>query len=149
MRSTKLRRQGNGGTGDDPQARLARREAKQADTPTTVGYLIIDITGEASEPSTVMVAGRTGKVSRHDPGDSMPHGLQTQMAFVYESERQRGLPGCFTAMDREVCYNEGLGDTLFISEEGKEIRNALWRHGAEECRWVSTEERLNRQPSLW
>lgn len=57
MRSTKLRRQGNGGMGDDPQARLARKEAKQDDTPATVGYLIIDITGETSEPGTVTVAG--------------------------------------------------------------------------------------------
>lgn len=89
------------------------------------------------------------KISRHDPGGTMPQGLQPKMAFVYESDIQPGLPGWFTAMNREICHNEGLGDTLLISEEGKEIRNALWRHGAEECRWVSTQERLKRQPSMW
>ena len=71
------------------------------------------------------------------------------MVFIYQSDKHPDLPGWLVAVDRDLCIYEGLGDLLFITAEGKALRNALAYANAGECRWVSTSEREQRQGGMW
>ena len=144
------RRGGEGeGMGDDPLSNRLRHNAKRYDTPSTIGALIVEITSEGPEPWVVYTNTRTIALGRADPVQDLPGPLNEKMVFIYQSDRHPDLPGWLVAVDRDLCIHEGLGNMLFITDEGKALRNALAYANAGECRWVSTSEREQRQRGLW
>ena len=135
--------------GDDALSNRLRHEAKHFDTGSTVGALIIEITGE----------GPRSLDDRHQHKDPRPTQKQPRPRPARTTGREDGIhipvgqtprhARVARAVDREICIHEGLGDLLFITEEGKALRNALAYANAGECRWVSTSEREQRQRGLW
>ena len=135
--------------GDDALSNRLRHEAKHFDTGSTVGALIFEITGEGPRPWMIDTNTKTLALHRSNPVQDLPGPLGEKMVFIYQSDKHPDMPGWLVAVDREICIHEGLGDLLFITEEGKALRNALAYANAGECRWVSTSEREQRQRGLW
>ena len=135
--------------GDDALSNRLRHEAKHFDTGSTVDALIIEITGEGPRPWMIDTNTKTLALHRSNPVQDLPGPLGEKMVFIYQSDKHPDMPGWLVAVDREICIHEGLGDLLFITEEGKALRNALAYANAGECRWVSTSEREQRQRGLW
>ena len=150
---TKVRRRSDGGDGmgHDPESRAIRRRVKEADTRDTWGFMAIVITGEGDSPGEVITRTHAGQLRREadSTGAALADLLRGKMAFVYESDLEPDRPGWFLAMDREVCLHPALGDSLIPLGEPRRLRDLLLEAGVTECRWVSTAEREQRQPSLW
>ena len=146
------RRQSEGdGMGNDPSSRAIRHQVKNADTNLTCGLMVIVITGDGDRPGEVATATHAGFINRDAPSLTAETSglLQGKMAFVYESDAEPGRPGWVTSMDRELCLHTALGDSLFPPGQPKELQLLLADALPDECRWVSTAERAQRQPGLW
>ena len=72
MKKTMLRRRGGDGMSDDPLSNRLRYDAKRFDTPSTVGALTIEITGEGPEPWVVHTNTKTLALGRADPVQNLP-----------------------------------------------------------------------------
>ena len=116
MKKTKIRRRGGDGMGDDALSNRLRHEAKHFDTGSTVGALIIEITGEGPRPWMIDTNTKTLALHRSNPVQDLPGPLGEKMVFIYQSDKHPDMPGWLVAVDREICIHEGLGDLLFITE---------------------------------
>lgn len=152
---TRIRRRsedGNGdGMGNGRNSRSIRRKVKDADRTATCGVMVIAITGEGDSPGEVITRTHAGSIARNSgPADGILAGLLPgKMTFIYESDRQPNHPGWMVSIDREICPHQALGDSLIPLGEPRRLRDLLLETGVTECRWVSTTERRQRQPSLW
>ena len=145
------RSDGDDGMSNDPQGRALRARIKAGDKANTWALMIVAITGPGDLPGEVITETTGLFVPR--TGDELPHELAdrliNKMVFIYESEHQENRPGWAVATDREICHHEALGDSLIPIGEPRYIYDLLRSAGAEECRWVSTQEREQRQPGFW
>ena len=129
-----------------------RREVRRRATRTDLtGLFLKEILGlPPGEPSTEVLAvsqPRRPNSYAADPG--MTH-MQNKMVFIYESEHREDGPGWFVAVEPEICEHPSLGTTLFPPDgETRALRDAALENGARTCRWVSTDERRQREPDHW
>ena len=150
---TRVRRRSDGddGMSNDPQGRALRARIKAGDTADTWALMTVTITGPSDLPGEVItetngfIVPRAGDELKPDLADMLPG----KMVFIYESDNQVDRPGWALATDREICLHEALGDSLIPLGEPRTVHDLLRSAGAEECRWVSTQEREQRQPDFW
>ena len=186
MDGKKLRRRDDDDSGDDPAPHHLRKATRSYDTATTIGVMIIEISGDGTEAGAVETETFVANLSRQhateeltsslnrktvfsyesgtgtvntEPLTAEPNrqgateeptpSLNGKIVFIYESDARRESPGWMVAMDEDICALKALGNTLFVSENGRELRDAATAAGASECRWVSVTERELREQNLW
>ena len=150
---TRVRRrsEGDDGMSNDPQGRALRARIKAGDTVDTWALMIVAITGPGDLPGEVLTSTSGIILPRTDEPlhQDLANMLRNKMVFIYESEHQPERPGWALATDREICPHEALGDSLIPLGEPRIVYELLRSADAEECRWVSTQEREQRQPGFW
>ena len=150
---TRVRRRADGddGMSNDPEGRALRARIKAGDTADTWAVMIVAITGPGDLPGEVITEtnGIILPRSTEELPLEMADRLNNKMVFIYESEHQKDRPGWAVATNREICHHEALGDSLIPLGEPRTMYDLLRSAGAEECRWVSTLERKQRQPGFW